>query len=66
MMNSSIAIACIHKTKIPSYLTVTSNGLFLFKSFDDRGVQKSVFLDYSTANQLAESDDYEKMINRKY
>ena len=43
MMNISIAVACTHKTKIPSYLTVTSNGLLLFKSFDDRGVQKSVF-----------------------
>ena len=30
---------------MPSYLTVTNNGLFLFKPFEERGVQKSVFND---------------------
>ena len=48
-MNVSIAIACTCKT-------VTSTGLFLFKSFDGRGVK----------NQLAESGDYAKMFNGKY
>ena len=48
-MNISIAIACICKT-------VTSTGLFLFKSFDRRGVK----------NQLPESGDYAKMFNGKY
>ena len=51
---------------MPSYLTVTSNGLFLLKSFDDRGVQKSTFEDNFKANQLAESSDYAKMFNGKY
>ena len=36
---------------MPSYLTVTSNGLFLFKSFEERGVHKLVFQDYFKTNQ---------------
>ena len=29
------------KTNMPLHLTVTSNGLFLLKSFEERGVQES-------------------------
>ena len=40
-----------------SYPSITSNGLFLFKSFEERGVQKSVYQDYFRANQIAGSGD---------
>ena len=49
-----------------SYLTVTSNGFFLFKSFEERCVQKCVFQDYFKANQTAANGDYVKMLHRKY
>ena len=48
------------------YLTVTSNGLFLFEPFEERDVQKSVFEDYFKANQIAASGDYVKMFHGKY
>ena len=51
---------------MPSYLTVTSHGLFLFKSFKERCVKKSVFQDYFKANQIAGSGDHAKMSHRKY
>ena len=50
---------------MPSYLTVTSNGLFLCKSFEERDVQKSVFQDYFKTNQIAASGDYAKMFYGK-
>ena len=34
-----MAVAC-RQTNMSSYLTVTSSGLFLFKYFEERGVQK--------------------------
>ena len=40
------------------YLTVKSNGLFSFESFEERGFQKSVFQDYFKTNQIARSGDY--------
>ena len=49
-----------------SYFTVTSNGLFLFKSFEERGVQKSLFQNYIKTNQLTGSGDYAKMFHRNY
>ena len=58
MLNSSlnfyIKSICLD---IKAYLTVTSNGLFLFESFEERGVQKSVFQDYFKANHIAETGD---------
>ena len=48
------------------YLTVTSNGLFLFKSFEERVAQKSVFQDYFKTNQTAKSGDYGKMFHGKH
>ena len=42
------------------------NGLFLFKSFEERGVQKSVSQDYFKTNQVAGSGDYAKMFPGKY
>ena len=52
MLNSSINCYCIKtQKKMPSYLTVTSNGLFLIKSFEERGVHKLVFQDYFKTNQ---------------
>ena len=57
-------MACRHKTNIPSYLTVTRNYLFLFKCFEKRGAQKSVFQDYFKKNQIVESSDYTKIFHR--
>ena len=48
------------------YLTVTSNGLFLFESFEERVAQKSVFQDYFKTNHTAKSGDYGKMFHGKY
>ena len=48
---------------MPSYVTVTSNGLFSFKSFEDRDVQKSAFQDYFKTNHIAGSSEYPKMFN---
>ena len=53
-----IAIACRHKMNMPSYLTVPSNGLFLSKSFEEWGVQKSVFQCHFKTSQIAGSSDY--------
>ena len=49
-----------------SYLAVTSKSLFLFKSFENRGIQKSVFEDYFKTNQIAGSGNHAKMCNGKY
>ena len=49
-----------------SYLTVTSNSLFLFNSFEERGVQKSVFQDYFKTNLIARSGNYTNLYHRKY
>ena len=52
---------------MPSYLTVKSNGLLLFKFFEERSVQKTLFFqDYFKANNTAESGDYGKMFDGKY
>ena len=51
---------------MPSYLTVKSNGLLLFKFFEERSVQKTLFQDYFKANNTAESGDYGKMFDGKY
>ena len=51
---------------MPLYLTVTSNGLFLFKSVEERGVQKTVFEDYFKTNQITESGGYAEMFYGKY
>ena len=37
------SIACRLKTNMASYIAVTSRVLFLLKSFEERGFQKSVF-----------------------
>ena len=47
---------------MPSYPSVISNGSFLFKSCDERGVQKSAFQDKA----IAGSGDYAKMLYGKY
>ena len=49
---------------MPSYLSGISNGSFLFKSCDERGVQESAFQDYFKA--IVGSGDYAKMFYRKY
>ena len=51
---------------MPSYLFVKRNGLHLFKSFEDRSVQKPLFQDYFKVNNIAESGDYGKMFHEKY
>ena len=52
---------------MPSYLTVTSNGLFLFTSFEEGGVQKSdCFSSFLKANQIAGSGDFPKIFDEKY
>ena len=55
-----IAIACRHKTNLPSNCAVTNNGLFLCKSFEERGVQKSVFLGYFKTVKITGKDHYAK------
>ena len=63
MLYGSInSIACRHKTDIPSCLTVTYNSSFLFKSYEEGSVQKSVF----KANQIRANSDYAKMFHEKY
>lgn len=47
---------------MPSYLTITSNGLFLFKLIKDSGVQKTFFQDYFKTNQIAGSGDFAKLL----
>ena len=49
-----------------SYLTVTSIGLFLFKSFEKRRVQRSDRQNYFKTNQIAGSGDYVKLFLGKY
>ena len=61
-----MALAFRHKTNILSYLTILSNNFFLFKSFEEKGVQKSVFKDYFITNKIAGSGGYAKMFHRKY
>ena len=51
---------------MPSYITLTSNGSFLFKSFEEKGVQKFLFQDFFKANQIAGSGDYAKIFHGKY
>ena len=41
-----------------SYLILPSTGLFFFKFFKERGVQKSVSQNYFKANQIASTDDW--------
>ena len=46
-----------------SYLTVTSNGLHLVKSFEERDAQKSNdFQDYFKANEIVRNDDFSKVL----
>ena len=46
-----------------SYLTVTSNGLHLLKSFEERDAQKSNdFQDYFKANEIVRNDDFSKVL----
>ena len=67
MLNSSInCIACKHEKNTSSYLTLRDNGLFLFISFEDRGVHKSVFQDYFKTNQITGKGDYAKIFHGKY
>ena len=40
--------------------------LLILKSFEQRGVQNTVFEDYTEANQIAESGDYAKIFSVKY
>ena len=47
---------------MPSYHTVTSNGLFLFNSFEERGVQRFGFQNYFKANQVAECENYVQLL----
>ena len=49
-----------------SCLAVRGNGLFLFISFEDRGVHKSVFQDYFKTNQITGKGDYAKIFHGKY
>ena len=66
ILNSSvIVIACRHKANMSSCLILTSTGLFLFKSFKERGVQKSVFQNCFKTNQIGGSDDC-KVFHGKY
>ena len=51
---------------MPSYFSVTNNGLFLFKPVEESGVQKSVFKDCFKTNKRAGSGDYAKMLHGKY
>ena len=51
---------------IPSYVTLLSNSLILFKSFEERGVQKPVFKDYFKTKEVTGSGDYAKLFRRKY
>ena len=60
-----MAVAC-RQTNMSSYLTVTSSGLFLFKYFEERGVQKFAFQNYFKTNQMAGKDDYAKLFHGKY
>ena len=43
-----------------SYLSITINCLFFFKTFEERSVQKSAFQNYFKADQIVESGDYAK------
>ena len=43
---------------MPPYLTVKSNELFSFKSFEERDAQKYIFQEYFKENQIAGSSDY--------
>ena len=46
-----------------SYLTVTSNGLHLLKSFEERDAQKSNdFQDCFKANEIGRNDDFSKVL----
>ena len=46
-----------------SYLTVTSNGLHLLKSFEERDAQKSSdFQNYFKASQIVRNDDFSKVL----
>ena len=38
---------------MPSYLTFATNFLILFKSFEKKDVQNSIFQDYFNANHIA-------------
>ena len=45
-----------------SYITVTINGLCLFKPFEDRG-GTSIFQDCFKKNQIARGGDYAKLFH---
>ena len=40
--------------------------MVLFKSFEERGVQKTVLQDYFTRSQIAGSSEYAKIFHGKY
>ena len=61
-----IAIACRHKIYMPLYITVTSNGLFLFKSSKEKCVQNSAFENYFKTSLTTAKDDYAKIFHWKY
>lgn len=61
-----IPIACRHKMSMPLYITVTSNGLFLFKSSEEKCVQNSAFENYFKTNLTNASGDDAKMFHWKY
>ena len=48
---------------MPLYLTVTRNGFFLFKSSEERGVQKSLSQDYFKASCTAGCGYYAKVLH---
>lgn len=61
------AITYRHKTHTPSYPIVTRNGfIFLFQSFENKVLQKSVFQDCSKTKQIAGICDYAKNCYGKY
>lgn len=49
-----------------SYLTVTANDFFLFKSSEEKGVYESVFQDYCKTNHVAGKDNYAKIFHGNY
>lgn len=66
---AEIVFKCSHKISIPLYLTITSTGLFSFKSFKGGGVISSkgliAFKDCFQTNKIAASGDSTETLHGK-